>query len=1407
MVDSLAFLVVWKEQSKEIDQYVSLLRRFFTTIDISWPARFHMSDVAQQLGTHTEERYYQAVCTYTFPDTGSRGVPASELQTVLQTASSRVTQQWCLLGRIMPFRGHLQWLIPERERGFWRGWVPHETDIPLASLSFGTFAGLCLFAQSHVLYSQAGVPGFVLSCAFKHDERLLQVMLMLVHNDGCRHSSSSYKLEIPYHSIFRVVVNEAETLHDAVGIYLQLVTVPLLYRGADDVNAWEASTEDGVWYDRVFQLGCPCGWLMHSSDIGGSSVVKLTLRNKLKARQAISRLSARCKPETTFQYSPMLTEKVGAQLREIKKRCDGKIKPNLCFPTCYALSSVLQQGHNGFAQMALLARDKLEEFEEELIRLRHTSGPALELALYAIRSAIEEHEIVDIISCLPKLFAKFCTPATALPKTPAGTCLVRRCIVTPSKVILLPPQIHCENRILRKFDPEFSLRVSFRDDNMQNLSYSLMSGHCRHMAVERVVASTLRDGLIAGNRQFRLLATSCSQLRDHGAWLYATDAKGYSSDMIRYWMGDFSGIASTAKKMARMGQCFSSTEESVQVPLLSNSVHEVPDILGGKHPVTDEHYIFSDGIGMISPELLKEVTDKIGLPVVPSAIQIRYAGYKGMLCVNPLITGRQLVLRKSMRKFNCVNSECIEVIKISAPRPVFLNRQLITLLEQLGVPSRVFFCLQQSMVTLLTEALVSDSVALQVLETYVGPALPFSQLQRHGFSLTRDPFVRSILFAVYRTSMESLLSKSRIAVPHNLGRNMFGVLDETRTLKYGQVFVQFTSLGSPTGHKNGPEFSILSGTVLVTKCPCLHPGDVRKFTAVDVPALHRIKDCVVFPANGFRPHPDEMAGSDLDGDEYIVIWDKSLLFPGPNKEPMIYGQKVQQQRSELSLVDGMAQFISDYIKNDNVGVMSNAHLAVADKLEDGVFSEECLSIATKISTCLDFAKTGVAAALEKHERPQEYPDFMEKGCHKNTYRSNRVLGHLYRFQRFLESVVSTSFSSHLVDGRSNIKLLEFHGWVIYKCVVEQLLAAYESDMDRILKQYGIKTEAEVVSGFINDTSSFNKSHYEKSNVEVLVTKQYRAIVESTRERFFKKVDEACHLEGALSVQERKTVLLRMASACFMVTYSNAHKTCSSFPWTFSDVILLVMESAPRSEVPYRQGNLLIACLDSQLPPASPQLSAKSIALEVVLKWAVKEDLLLQDAGVRCARICRLCLETLFIKSAGAEDSKANGKGAPSPGRYVTSFFRYVSSTSVVFPNCDSCSWSSQTHTLTMAALRTYSMLSIFCDLCHLGLPCDARLHEPVQEIQEGNSVRIKVTSPGFQDMLLHGQDEVVSLLAVWSGVHEVRIRRGVDRGGGRHIVVSSVGRDWQRWFLEELLLQPWLATAIEKRSLEQFIRG
>lgn len=142
---------------------------------------------------------------------------------------------------------------------------------------------------------------------------------------------------------------------------------------------------------------------------------------------------------------------------------------------------------------------------------------------------------------------------------------------------------------------------------------------------------------------------------------------------------------------------------------------------------------------------------------------------------------------------------------------------------------------------------------------------------------------------------------------------------------------------------------------------------MRKFEAIDVPDLHQIKDCIVFPAKGYRSHPDEMAGSDLDGDEYAIFWNSKLIFKQPNIEPMDYPSGKFKELDHDVTVNDILDFYFQYMMGNNIGIIANAHLAKADCLPGGVFEKSCIDLAAKYALALDFAKTGVGEGLRKYE--------------------------------------------------------------------------------------------------------------------------------------------------------------------------------------------------------------------------------------------------------------------------------------------------------------------------------------------------------------------------------------------------------------------------------------------------------
>jgi RNA-dependent RNA polymerase len=113
-----------------------------------------------------------------------------------------------------------------------------------------------------------------------------------------------------------------------------------------------------------------------------------------------------------------------------------------------------------------------------------------------------------------------------------------------------------------------------------------------------------------------------------------------------------------------------------------------------------------------------------------------------------------------------------------------------------------------------------------------------------GYKPNVEPFLSMMLQTFRASKLLELRQKTRIFIPK--GRAMMGVLDETRTLEYGEVFVKYSN------NRVSSRSHVVIGKVVVAKNPCLYPGDVRVLNAVDVPALRHMVDCVVFPQKGRR---------------------------------------------------------------------------------------------------------------------------------------------------------------------------------------------------------------------------------------------------------------------------------------------------------------------------------------------------------------------------------------------------------------------------------------------------------------------------------------------------------------------------------------------------------------------------
>jgi RNA-dependent RNA polymerase len=334
---------------------------------------------------------------------------------------------------------------------------------------------------------------------------------------------------------------------------------------------------------------------------------------------------------------------------------------------------------------------------------------------------------------------------------------------------------------------------------------------------------------------------------------------------------------------------------------------------------------------------------------------------------------------------------------------------------------------------------------------------------------------------------------------------LLGVPDETNSLQYGQVFIQLRDL-------NGKCQVIHDRKILITKNPAHFPGDIRKLDAVDCPALHHLVDCVVYPTQGQRPHPNEISGSDLDGDEvscfflsfnrvfilfikYWVCWHEDLV-NNASKEyaPATFDSAGKTKYDgEITMIE-IAAFLFKYLSSDSLGALSNRHLACCALY--GANDPNSCKLAKIISEAVDFPKTGVLPKNPKDIKLDQYPDFMENKF-KESFESNSSLGIMYRQVKEVCQIHSKcqnlSEQEHIHVNQEFI----IRGYEEYINEAEADYQYYTLRLNTMLSIYNLDNEYELITG-CHSCPEEEKKNNDSAETALL---EFRRLVQEMRIRF------------------------------------------------------------------------------------------------------------------------------------------------------------------------------------------------------------------------------------------------------------------------------------------------------------------
>ncbi|OQV00754.1 AAA domain-containing protein [Cladophialophora immunda] len=491
------------------------------------------------------------------------------------------------------------------------------------------------------------------------------------------------------------------------------------------------------------------------------------------------------------------------------------------------------------------------------------------------------------------------------------------------------------NRATREHRLEDLVQVSVSDFRpvYDSRDESLPKDHSQ--AVD-YICRFLTSGVVINGVQYSFYGHSNSQLKSRSCYLLAGSKKEVSKKVEA--LGDFSKIKTVAKKAKRIGLLFSTADVVQDVP--NSRCRAIEDI-------ERNGFIFTDGCGLASKDFVHLMASKKpiifrGQRYYPSVLQIRYQGYKGVVCIEPRMEkGLWLKLRKSMKKFSGTDDMSFAVVAFSKPYTYgYLNDEIVLLLNALGIDTDVFTKKQRDYFEFLDQSRTDPTCAFRLLSS-LGVTAEAEKLLVEGMEEVQRTVRKTVTQEYGKMLNKHEEQKTRILIPRS--RLLFGVCDPYGLLKPGECFLRVTleEFGTPV--------TMTGVEVLVSRNPCLHPGDLRKLKAVNRPELSHLTDCVVFSTDGKRPAADLMSGGDLDGDTFFVCWDSELI-PQAISEPAEYPGAREAIRFSPITADDLIAYFAGY-NNMSLGRVKKVYLGWARAL--GPRCSQCQELNRLFSQCVD----------------------------------------------------------------------------------------------------------------------------------------------------------------------------------------------------------------------------------------------------------------------------------------------------------------------------------------------------------------------------------------------------------------------------------------------------------------------